>query len=392
MRHCAALNETTPGAVSPSLPLIYRRATAHAESSDAASHRRRACVDRVYRAANFFRFARQFIEVAMHRIVLSTDNVPEAERFAYWREAIGERLLGTSAERNKRQDRPFNAHVSASIGASLARFRFRTDGYPVYRRARDIARVGWGDYICLYREFSAGVRFGDDRNEFVTEPGDVVVGDLTTPFASEPRDNYNSEIWLFPRKLFDPHLPVSQHPHSLILGRQYALSALVKAYLDAFAGQIDALDDKEMDLIADNFCRLLAAACGAGAQPEAARLARLAAARRYADLHLADPDLVPERAAAALKISVRQLHLLFEPSGESFARFVTRRRVEECRAALLDPIGGRSVTDIAFAWGFNNLSTFQRNFRQAFGATPSELRAESLSGRERSGAEGAVPQ
>jgi AraC-like DNA-binding protein len=40
----------------------------------------------------------------------------------------------------------------------------------------------------------------------------------------------------------------------------------------------------------------------------------------------------------------------------------------------MSPVGGRSVTDIALAFGFNSLWTFNRTFRQAFGVTPSELR------------------
>jgi AraC-like DNA-binding protein len=73
-------------------------------------------------------------------------------------------------------------------------------------------------------------------------------------------------------------------------------------------------------------------------------------------------------------MSVRQLHLLFEPSGTSFAQYVLKRRLEECRAALLNPVGGRSVTDIALGFGFNSLWTFNRTFRRAFGITPSEAR------------------
>jgi AraC-like DNA-binding protein len=52
---------------------------------------------------------------------------------------------------------------------------------------------------------------------------------------------------------------------------------------------------------------------------------RLAEARRYVDRHLADPDLSPAGVAAALRISVRALHLLFEPTGTSFSRTVVRR-------------------------------------------------------------------
>src|SRR5262249_28326677 len=101
---------------------------------------------------------------------------------------------------------------------------------------------------------------------------------------------------------------------------------------------------------------------------------RFAETQRYIDLHLADAGLTPEKAAAALKISVRQLHHQFEPSGTTFSRYVTRRRLEECRAALMNPIGDRSVTDIALAWGFNSLDPSPRTFPQAFAPPPGEWR------------------
>jgi AraC-like DNA-binding protein len=43
----------------------------------------------------------------------------------------------------------------------------------------------------------------------------------------------------------------------------------------------------------------------------------------------------------------------------------------------MNPIGGRSVTDIAVGFGFNSLWTFNRNFRQAFGVAPGEMRARA---------------
>ena len=105
------------------------------------------------------------------------------------------------------------------------------------------------------------------------------------------------------------------------------------------------------------------------------REVRLAAARRHVERHLVDPALGPTQTAAALWISVRQLHLLFEPAGESFSRYVLRRRLEACRAALASPAeAGRSVVDIAYGWGFDSLSTFYRAFREAFGVAPGDLR------------------
>jgi AraC-like DNA-binding protein len=191
---------------------------------------------------------------------------------------------------------------------------------------------------------------------------------------------------VIPRRFFEPHLPASLRPSALALTGSSGVAGMVKAYLDAFTAEIDALDDREAGLIAENCGRLLAVACGAaeGEHKESVCLARLEEVKRYVDLHLADPGLTPEKAAAALNMSVRQLHRLFEPSGMSFAQYVLRGRLEKCRAALINPIGDRPVTDIAFAWGFNSLATFNRTFRQTFGMAPSELRANAAGSRSTS--------
>jgi AraC-like DNA-binding protein len=68
--------------------------------------------------------------------------------------------------------------------------------------------------------------------------------------------------------------------------------------------------------------------------------------------------------------------LLFEPIGISFAQYVARRRLLQCRAALASPsTTKRSVADIAFGWGFNSLATFYRAFEREFGMPPTALRA-----------------
>jgi transcriptional regulator GlxA family with amidase domain len=58
---------------------------------------------------------------------------------------------------------------------------------------------------------------------------------------------------------------------------------------------------------------------------------------------------------------------------------VRRRRLEECRAALIaDPT--RAVIDVAFAWGFGSMPSFYRAFQGAFGLSPGEAREQALAG------------
>jgi AraC-like DNA-binding protein len=150
--------------------------------------------------------------------------------------------------------------------------------------------------------------------------------------------------------------------------------------------QMGRLDAAEAGVALDNLCRLLALLADArtmNADPadRALNAARLVQVRRHIDRHLADPALTPASVAAAHHMSLRSLHLLFEPTGVSCARHVLRRRLQECHAMLASPAHAyRSVTDIAFAWGFNSLTTFYGAFQREFGMAPGEVRRAPGSG------------
>jgi AraC-like DNA-binding protein len=74
-------------------------------------------------------------------------------------------------------------------------------------------------------------------------------------------------------------------------------------------------------------------------------------------------------------MSVRALHLLFELKGVSFGQWVKRRRLEEIKSLLANPSAAdRSIADIAFAWGFDDLSTFYRAFQSTYGVRPGDIR------------------
>jgi AraC-like DNA-binding protein len=178
--------------------------------------------------------------------------------------------------------------------------------------------------------------------------------------------------------VLDPHLRARGLRDVTRLSGRSGVAALAAGYLDALTRHWDDIPEAAMNTVADTLARLIGIACGAAAaeQPDAVRAGRLVEAKRHIDRHLADPDLSPASVAAALGIGVRTLHLLFEPTGASFARHMLRRRLEECRTALLS-CPTRPVTDIAFGWGFSNLSTFYRAFQAAFGMRPGELRAAS---------------
>lgn len=101
---------------------------------------------------------------------------------------------------------------------------------------------------------------------------------------------------------------------------------------------------------------------------------RLKAVQAYLEANLHREELSPAATAMALGISVRQLHLLFVPTGTTFSRYLLMRRLERTRVLIADPAGQR-IIDIAYSCGIKSSTVFYRGFRRAFGITPTEYRA-----------------
>jgi AraC-like DNA-binding protein len=77
--------------------------------------------------------------------------------------------------------------------------------------------------------------------------------------------------------------------------------------------------------------------------------------------------------------SRRSLQLAFQQRyGCGPIQWIRQQRLEQARLALLHPQPRDSVSAIAARLGFSSLSAFSRDFRAAFGVTPSELLREGL--------------
>ncbi|GHC23309.1 FeaR family transcriptional regulator [Kushneria pakistanensis] len=101
--------------------------------------------------------------------------------------------------------------------------------------------------------------------------------------------------------------------------------------------------------------------------------------QQFIDQHLQEDGISPERLASAFHMSVRQLYRLFEQHGETVCRYVQRRRLARCAEELASPIlSRRSITQIAYKWGFTDSAHFSRSFKREFSSSPREYRRTRL--------------
>jgi YesN/AraC family two-component response regulator len=94
--------------------------------------------------------------------------------------------------------------------------------------------------------------------------------------------------------------------------------------------------------------------------------------RPLVEAHLVDPDFGPEALAEAASLSYHQLYRSLRDELDTTPTRYIRTVRAECAAALLKQ-GAGSVTEIAYAVGFESLSYFRRAFKERFEVTPSDF-------------------
>jgi AraC-like DNA-binding protein len=138
--------------------------------------------------------------------------------------------------------------------------------------------------------------------------------------------------------------------------------------------------DQEAAHLATQILDILAIAFEAAPadMPEGPSLARAAVRKRalaYIDRWIGDPALDPARVAAAIGVSTRYLHKVFESSEKSVSAHIRAMRLERARQDLSDQrLHQQSIAEIASRNGFLNQSFFATSFKKEFGMSPRSLR------------------
>jgi AraC-like DNA-binding protein len=95
--------------------------------------------------------------------------------------------------------------------------------------------------------------------------------------------------------------------------------------------------------------------------------ARLHEAKTYVLRHLGQSSLSAAHVAAHLGVTPRYIHMLFAAEPMSFSQFVLAERLARAHRMLSEPrYAGETISAIAYAVGFADLSHFNRSFRQRY--------------------------
>jgi AraC family transcriptional regulator, positive regulator of tynA and feaB len=304
--------------------------------------------------------------------VWSTDAIRERERFSYWREALCQAVFNLTIEAAPQQ---FSARITARSSGVLRFATSESTGYQVVRNRRDIDTAP-SDHYSVFVQLRGLSVINQCDQSLAFHPNDIAISDGRFPFHADLPGDGRRAFAVIPREMVDRRAPWLRRRPLHKLAAEQPFADLARRHLMELTAPDSTLSEGATGLLTENLCNLLALASANDVaskrlQPELQMEAMLA----YCRQNLHDSELTPQRVADRFGISLRTLHLRFAQIGETFGRWVLDNRLEACRTALRDENQrGLNISDIAYRWGFNDLSHFNKVFRARFDQTPREWR------------------
>ncbi|MFI2351787.1 helix-turn-helix domain-containing protein [Streptomyces sp. NPDC019443] len=311
-------------------------------------------------------------------LVLSTDSVPAADRFAYRHDVISKTCF--PLRMNATWESFCGTIVTDRIGfllvSSVAAEAEHVDParcLSAQSEREDFITVG------LQREGSAVVT--QDNRSAALGPGDFVLYDAIRPYQLAFPERFRMTFFQIPRRAFGVRNGEINSITGTAIRGDDGVASVVSRVLEELSRNARDYDPEIAEMLARNTVDLLATVIAEqlgrdAMRTDAAKHALMLRVRGFIRRNLAHADLCPKMIAAAHHISVRYLYRLFEKESKTIGRLILEWRLEECRRDLARPAHGRpSVTVIAHRWGFQNPAHFSRSFRAAYGMSPREWQA-----------------
>jgi AraC family transcriptional activator of tynA and feaB len=309
--------------------------------------------------------------------LFSTDDVHPRDRFDYWHDVACRSIVQHDSRPECRLT--FRAGIQTGMLADIGVIQFENSPMEVARAARHIAQVT-EDVLFICRQMAGTLHLEHDGREIALESGHMTLLDPLLAYAGRFSSDSNLLVLKVPRRALQAR--VGNTSEMVIrdidpCAAEGGLTSALLAMLPTYTGRIgpaaqEIVRDQVLDLIAVSLTGMIGSARPRVSSGHALALMKVRAA---IEARLTDAALDATAVAAAAGISVRYANAVLAHENTSIMRLIQARRLERCRKALQDPSQThRTLSEIAYGWGFSDMTHFGRRFKAAYGVLPSEYR------------------
>jgi AraC-like DNA-binding protein len=315
-------------------------------------------------------------------IQFTTDGVPGYRRLALWQDIVCDVYVQLDCKSDLGSD--FLGEVTRAPLGRATCSEVSSERQRVFRTRSRIASSN-EDFIliALGRHGVGGVV--QDGRETLIRPGEFALYDTTRPYELNFDSAFTQTILQVPREMLRRRIAGTEAMTAVAFGPDRPLQRLAYNLIYQLCQSADQIEQEHAVRLSEQAVDLVAMALserleGQPLPSSTHRSALLYRLKAFVQARLSDPDLSISQTAAALGISPRYVNDLLSDEGTSFQRYVLSERLARCKRDLSSPIlTHRHVSEIAFAWGFNDLSHFGRVFREHYGMSPRDWRQSKLS-------------
>jgi AraC-like DNA-binding protein len=310
----------------------------------------------------------------------STAELPPHRRLEYWNDLTGDAFTPLVTDPVDR--RAFVGRLTRTRVGEIRLAEARSEPAIVRHSRQHVARTRDASFMLCLQLDGVSVNRQQGR-EAVLRYGDFHLLDSSRPYEVSFQQFNRMLVLSVPHPELARRMPNPESVVGIAMSGRSGVSGLLSSLLCNFwqqrrTGDETFLSPRFSEAILDLVASAYACITAAAPEGSSIAIARREQIRSYIETHLHDPALTPGSVAAAVHLSPRRLHQLFEADGETVGAYILRRRLEECARAMSDAAQrSRTVTEIAFLHGFNNASHFGRVFRERYQTTPSDYRRRS---------------
>jgi len=216
--------------------------------------------------------------------------------------------------------------------------------------------------------------FEQDGRRMELMPGDCLAYDVSCPHTIVSPTLTRHEVVIVPKELLQERGFRSAKIPPCKLSARTGTGRIAHNFVHAAFDEANSLSPNNAIGVADALIDLLLLPLRQpdGMFDRAGPEAMYVRAQFFIREHLRDPDLCIDQISAALSCTKRYLHMLFSERGTTISDYIRQARLQNCRQEL-ETQAGKTITDVAFSWGFSSSSHFSRVFRKHFGVVPSAV-------------------
>ncbi|MGA2997340.1 helix-turn-helix domain-containing protein [Bradyrhizobium sp.] len=309
------------------------------------------------------------------KTVFSTNNLHARDRFDFWHGVACKNLVDHDSLPECRPT--FHAQIETGNLGNLELVLFHNSPMQVSHTARHIAHVK-SDHLFVCRQIAGRVLFEQDTREIALEAGDVALLDPLLPYEGSFSADSETLVLKVPRRELEARVGKTRDMVARSIKpvrTEDRLMSSLSAMLPSLAGKMNSISEEmvgnhTLDLLAVSLAKTMEADRPRVSSAKALVLLNI---RSVIEVRLRDPSLGAQAVADAVGVSVRYANAVLADHDTSIMRLIQARRLARCRYALEDPNQAhRTVSEIAYGWGFSDMTHFGRRFKKAYGILPSE--------------------